>query len=201
MAKTGLKLTDHDDGSLVEMALGGGPEAEAAFFTIYARYHKGVFAHISRFIQEQEEVEDICMESFEKAFKQLDSYRPSNKFSTWIFTIARNTAFDHLDKDKVRGRNKDKMPIDYSDLEHIDVPEDNVSPEDEIISSQDHENFLSCVQGLPDLYREVASMCFVDNLGYKEISEKAGLPINTVKTRISRAKGLIVQMMLDMEEE
>jgi len=41
----------------------------------------------------------------------------------------------------------------------------------------------------------------VDNLGYKEISEKAGLPINTVKTRISRAKGLIVQMMLDMEEE
>lgn len=200
MAKTGLKLTDHDDASLVEMALSGGPESEAAFFTIYARYHNGVCAHISRFIQEQEEVEDICMESFEKAFKQLGSYRRSHKFSTWIFTIARNTAFDHIDKDKVRG-GKDKMAIDYSDLAHIDVPEDNVSPEDEIINTQDHENFLSCIQGLPDLYREVATMCFVDNLGYKEISSKSGLPINTVKTRISRAKGLIVQMMLDMEEQ
>ena len=47
----------------------------------------------------------------------------------------------------------------------------------------------------------VAKMCFIDNLGYKEIAEKTEIPVNTVKTRISRAKNLIVQMMLDMEEE
>ena len=47
----------------------------------------------------------------------------------------------------------------------------------------------------------IARMCFVDNLGYKEIAEKAGIPINTVKTRISRAKSLIIRMMLDIEEQ
>ncbi|MBQ3881552.1 MAG: RNA polymerase sigma factor, partial [Bacteroidales bacterium] len=72
-------------------------------------------------------------------------------------------------------------------------------PEEEIIESQDHENFLSCIEGLPDLYRDVAKMCFIDNLGYKEIAEKAGMPINTVKTRISRAKGIIIRMMTEME--
>ena len=47
----------------------------------------------------------------------------------------------------------------------------------------------------------IARMCFVDNLGYKEIAEKADIPINTVKTRISRAKSLIIRMMLDIEKQ
>ena len=75
-----------------------------------------------------------------------------------------------------------------------------MSPEENVISTQDHENFLYCIDKLPEHYMSIAKMCFIDNLGYKEISEKAGIPVNTVKTRISRAKNLIVQMMLDMEE-
>ena len=140
------------------------------------------------------------MESFEKAFKQLSTYRPENHFSTWIFRIARNTAFDHLSKEKVRGQKIEKMTIDYSDLDPVDVPSDSESPEEEIINNQDHENFLACLNGLSDVYREVARMCFVENLEYKVIAEKTGLPMGTVKTRISRARNLIIQKMLDMEE-
>ena len=189
MAKTGSKHTEKTDLELIRMALGA-PEAEAAFFHLYTRYHTGVSAHISKYVSDPEEVEDICMETFEKAFKQLASYRPQNHFSTWIYRIARNTAFDHIEK----------MTIDYSDLEPVDVPSDSESPEEEIISSQDHEHFLACLEGLPDLYRDVAKMCFIENLEYKTIAEKTGLPMNTVKTRISRAKNIIVQMMLDLEE-
>ena len=76
----------------------------------------------------------------------------------------------------------------------------NIGPDAEIISSQDHEHFLACLEGLPDLYRDVAKMCFIENLEYKTIAEKTGLSMNTVKTRISRAKNIIVQMMLDLEE-
>ncbi len=181
------------------MALGA-PEAEAAFFHLYTRYHAGVSAHVAKYVSDPDEIEDICMETFEKAFKQLASYKPENRFSTWIYRIARNTAFDHLDKEKVRGQKIEKMTIDYSDLDPIDVPSDSDSPEEEIISSQDHEHFLSCLEGLPDLYREVAKLCFIENLEYKTIVEKTGLPMGTVKTRISRAKNLLIRMMLDMEE-
>ena len=199
MAETGSKHTEKTDLELIRMALDA-PEAEAAFFHLYARYHAGVTAHIAKYVSNSDEIEDICMESFEKAFKQLATYRSENRFSTWIFRIARNTAFDHMSREKVRGQKIETTPIDYSDLDPVDVPSDSDSPEEAVISSQDHENFLACLEGLPSLYRDVAKMCFIDNLGYKEIAEQSGLPMGTVKTRIRRAKNIVVQMMLDMEE-
>ena len=202
MEKTGLKLTNIDDDGLVKMALEGSrQESEAAFFTLYARYHKAVSGHIGKYVKESEEIEDICMESFEKAFGKLSTFRTGGKMSTWLFRIARNTAFDHQCKSKVRGQKIEKTSIDNAADDSMDVADDRLSPEENVISTQDHENFLNCVDKLPLHYMTVAKMCFIDNLGYKEIAEKTEIPVNTVKTRISRAKNLIVQMMLDMEEE
>lgn len=199
MDKTGSKLTDLTDAQLVEMALKG--DSQAAYFTLYARYHAGIFAHISRFVQEREDVEDICIESFEKAFKQLARYKPENKFSTWMLTIARNTALDHKDKAKSRGKNVETTSIERrKDRDASDVADDASNPIDEIIDNQIHENFIKSIEGLPDLYREVAKMCFIDNFGYKEIAEQTGIPINSIKTRIRRAKGMITRSMLEMEE-
>lgn len=200
MAETGLKHTDKSDQELIRMALEAAAEEQAAFSQLYARYHAGVSAHIAKYVSEPDEIEDICLETFAKAFKQLSTYRDENRFSTWIFRIARNTAFDHMSRERVRGQKIDKKPIDYSDLDEIDVPSESDSPEEEIISTQDHENFLSCLEGLPALYKDVARMCFIDNLGYKEIAEKSGLPMGTVKTRISRAKNIIIRMMMDIED-
>lgn len=199
MAKTGSKHTDKSDTELIRMALEAAAEQQAAFSLLYARYHASVSAYIAKYVSEPDEIEDICMETFAKAFQQLATYRDENRFSTWIFRIARNTAFDHMSREKVRGKNIEKKPIDYSDLEGIDMPSESDSPEEEIISTQDHENFLSCLEGLPDLYRDVAKMCFIDNLGYKEIAQKSGLPMGTVKTRISRAKNIIIRKMTDIE--
>ena len=131
----------------------------------------------------------------------LETFKPDGKFSTWLFTIARNTAFDHKNKGKLMGKKVEQTPIDVTGDDAINVPADQLSPEDDIISTQDHENFLSCIDNLPEHYMVIAKMCFVDNLGYKEIAEKADIPVNTVKTRISRAKALIIQKMQDMEEE
>ena len=202
MGKTGLKLTDIDDNGLVRLALEGSrSESEAAFFAIYARYHKAVSGPIAKYVKETEEIEDICMESFEKAFGKLSTFNQENKLSTWLFRIARNTAFDHQGKSKSMGRKVEKTSIDNSQDEAIEVADDRLSPEDDIISNQDHENFLYCIDKLPEHYMTIARMCFVDNLGYKEIAEKADIPINTVKTRISRAKSLIIRMMLDIEKQ
>ena len=200
MAETGSKHTEMTDQDLIRMALEAAAEQQAAFSRLYDRYHAGVSSHIAKYVSDPDEVEDICMETFAKAFKQLATYRSENRFSTWIFRIARNTAFDHMSRDKVRGQQLEKKPIDYTDPEVIGVPSESDSPEEEIISTQDHENFLSCIEGLPDLYRDVAKMCFIDNLGYKEIAEKCSLPMGTVKTRINRAKNQIIRMMTDMED-
>lgn len=202
MERTGLKLTDMTDTQVIAAALGEDSAlSQAAFYVLYSRYGKGVKSHISRYITDATEVEDICMETFAKAFKQLSTYSAENKFATWIFRIARNTAFDHLSHDKASIRKAVHLTIDYSALEHIDLPSDDEGPEEEVIGGQDHEQFLLCVESLPELYREAASLCFVENLGYKEIAARTGLPINTVKTRISRARAMITKKLAELEDE
>lgn len=203
MGKTGSKHTDRhlaelSDSELVAMALEG--NSQAAYFALYARYHSGLCANISRFIQDREEIEDICMESFEKAFKQLSMFRPDGKFSTWILTIARNTAFDHKDKDK-RGRIMERTLSGAAENEAVTIADETLGPDERIIKEQMHEKFIKCIEGLPAIYRDVASLCFVDSLGYKEIAEKTDLQINTVKTRIRRSKEMLTDMMLEMEDE
>ena len=202
MVKTGSRLTDWEEADLIKAALGSDSAmSQAAFYTLYTRYNKGVRTHVARYVKDEVEVEDICMESFAKAFKQLSTYKDDNRFSTWLFRIARNTAFDHLSHEKARTHKSVRLTIDYSALEHVDIPSDDDSPEEEVIGSQDHESFLDCVEALPELYREVAKHCFIDNLGYKEIAAKTQLPINTVKTRIKRAKALVIKRMAEEDQD
>ena len=193
-----MKLTDLTDVQLVEKALGEG--SEAAYFTLYTRYHVGVCAQVSRLVQDSAEVEDICMETFEKAFKQLATYRTDMRFSTWILTIARNSALDHVNREKTRSKRIETSSLEQDDSNASKVVDPSVSPEDEYIMSQCQEKFETSIEGLPELYREIARLCFLDNLGYKEISEKTGVPVNTVKTRVRRAKMILTDAMQEDED-
>ena len=195
MGKTGLKLTDDQ---LITAASGGD---QSAFFALWSRYHHSVSAHISKFVQGREDIEDICMESFEKAFKQIGTFRLGSRFSTWMFTIARNTAFDHADRDRLRSGKVETTSISASEDVAGNVPDEARSPEEAIIESQMHDKLVTSIEGLPDLYRHIAEDCFISNLGYKEIARKHDIALNTVKTRIRRAKAIIQEKMLQAEDE
>jgi len=199
MAKTGFKLTDKDDASLVGLALGGD---QMAFLVLYERYRVGVGLHVGQFISLREEVEDVVLESFQKAFQQLSTYRNDYKFSTWLFRIARNTAFDHIEK---QGRQSSNMPTnsiddELSGLSEIIAPTGD--PEADVISSQGYDKLVSAIEGLPDIYRDVARMVFLEYFGYQEIAEELDLPLGTVKTRVKRARDIIMKNIdpLDYED-
>ena len=192
METTGSKLTDMHDEALVKLAT---EQNQAAFIILYTRYNAGVKSHISRYVSQKEDVEDICLESFQKAFSQIGSYNPEYKFSTWLYRIARNTAFDHLSK---HDRQMSYMPTtsiseDFAQLK--DIPTMMHNPEEDIINQQEYDKWLSNIEKLKDDYRIVAKMNLIDNFGYKEISEALEMPINTVKTKIRRAKAQLLKMM------
>ena len=192
MEKTGLKLTDMPDEALAKLAE---EQNQAAFIVLYTRYNIGVKSHISRYVSQKEDVEDICLESFQKAFSQIDSYNPDYKFSTWLYRIARNTAFDHLSK---HDREKSHMPTTFinDDIAELrELPATMHNPEEDIITQQEYDKWLNNIEKLKDDYRTVAKMNLIDNFGYKEISEALEMPINTVKTKIRRAKVMLLKMM------
>ncbi|MGM9785604.1 MAG: RNA polymerase sigma factor [Candidatus Cryptobacteroides sp.] len=192
METTGSKLTKLCDTELVRLAA---QQNQAAFIVLYTRYNIGVRSHIAHYVTQKEDIEDICLESFQKAFSQIESYNPDFKFSTWLYRIARNTAFDHLSR---HDREKNNLPTtsiseDFAELK--DLPATTHNPEEDIINQQEYDKWLTNIEKLKDDYRTVAKMNLIDNFGYKEIADALDMPINTVKTKIRRAKAQLLRMM------
>lgn len=192
METTGSKLTNLSDIDLVRLAA---EQNQVAYIVLYTRYHVGVKSHISRYVIQKEDIEDICLESFQKAFSQIGSYNPEYKFSTWLCRIARNTAFDHLSR---HDREKNNMPTtslndDITELKELPATMHN--PEEDIINQQEYDKWLTNIEKLKEDYKVVAKMNLIDNFGYKEIADALDMPINTVKTKIRRAKAQLLKMM------
>ena len=147
-------------------------------------------------------VDDICSRSFEKAFRQIGSYDPSkSQFITWLRTIARNTALDLLEQEN-RVHNQ-MVSIDdfYKQAMMVDsLPDQMASPLESIIEGEDREETQGYVDKLPALYREVARKRLIEGLQYKEIAQEMDMELNTVRTRIRRAKAIIERMRKQEEE-
>lgn len=141
-------------------------------------------------------IDDICSRSFEKAFRQISSYDPAkSKFSTWLKTIARNTALDTLEQEGRARRKYVSLDDSTVTLPMVDQLGDDVdTPLESIIKEEDNVKTLACIEGLPEIYREIARKRMVDGLQYREIAEETGLELNTVRTRIRRAKAMMDKM-------
>lgn len=146
-------------------------------------------------------VDDICSKSFEKAFRQIRNFDPSkSQFLTWLKVIAHNTALDTLEHENRIQRGYVRLdscagPVSMLDMLH----DDKGTPLDSIIENEDEEQTQHYIDGLPDLYRDVARRRLVYGLQYKEIADETGLELNTVRTRLRRAKAIIEKMKKESE--
>ncbi len=199
MATTGLKPIDE----LVILARNGNG---LAFTALWYRqidqlrsYIKTRFKNIDDY-----DVDDICSRSFEKAFRQIHNFDDSkSQFLTWLCKIAKNTALDSLEKEK---RIHPKNQIVYLDdetqssgLEGIpDLSEDALGT---LIKTESEEERIKYIDRLPELYREVARKRLIDGMKYDEIAENMDLELNTVKTRIRRAKMIIDSLRAEVEND
>ncbi len=143
-------------------------------------------------------VDDICSRSFEKAFRQICSFDPSKaSFGTWLRSIAHNTALDVLESE-VRAHPR-HLTVSIDDSERTAgmaeaIQDDVDTPLESIIRVETRQATAAAIDALPELYRNIARRRLLDGLQYKEIAAELGMELNTVRTRIRRAKMLIDQM-------
>ena len=195
--RTGSKLTDLSDPELVALAKA---QDQMAFVILYQRYHAALSAHVSRFISNREDVEDVCIETFQKAFSRIELYNDAYMFSTWLFRIGQNTAFDHLNRRQRKAENMPVQTIAYGSDTSLDIPSESTSPEDSVINREEYDKWLTVIELLEGDYKTVAKMFLIDNYGYQEIADALGMPLNTVKTKIHRARSKLMKMM-EMSDE
>lgn len=195
--RTGSKLTELSDAELLDRAKA---QDQMAFVILYQRYRNALNAHVSRFLSNREDIEDVCIKSFQKAFSRIGLYNGTYMFSTWLFRIGQNTAFDHLSRRRRKAANMPMQTIAYDSDTSLDIPSEATSPEDSVISREEYDKWLTVIDLLEGDYKTVAKMFLLDNYGYQEIADALGMPLNTVKTKIHRARTKLMRMM-EMSDE
>lgn len=91
------KIIYKEDAELIKEAL---KNNQSAYSRLVEKHHDSVYAYILGIISQTQDAEDICQETFDKAFRNLAFYNPRWAFSTWLFTIAQNTSLDYYRKKK-----------------------------------------------------------------------------------------------------
>jgi len=187
------------DKDLINSALSGD---QNAYTLLMLRYKEGVTLYVQEFLgnlkntegdfELAEEPQDIVQEAFHKAFQALPTYNPQYKFSTWLYNIARNIAIDYARKRKISiGANL--TPDNLKDFANIGSGIKN-SPEDKMISSQEYHTLIGMIDSLDEKYRKPAILRFIKEYEYNEIAQELNLELNTVKTRLKRAKEMLKKM-------
>lgn len=181
------------DYKLVEKAIKGD---EQAYGELMEYYRDSIYFMILKMVSNESDAEDLTIEAFGKAFKNIGAYTPNYAFSTWLFKIATNNTIDFLRKK----RNAQKhVSIDQQDDENNDIyiplPTDANDPEESLVLKQREKLMRSVVSKLNPLYRRLIELRYFKEYSYIEIAEELNLPVGTVKARIHRSKQLLLNIL------
>lgn len=191
-----LSSRAQQDLELVNKAIAGDQNAYAR---LLRRYWDSIYFMLLKMVHNQDDSEDLTIEAFGKAFKNLDNYTPEYAFSTWLFKIANNNAIDFI------RRQKGKMvPIDHQgrnqeDESLIQLPSNALDPEEELIRKQKAILLHELVDQLKPRYSKLVNLRYYQEYSYEEIAKELELPIGTVKAQLFRAKELLSTILKNKE--
>ncbi|MGE5329323.1 MAG: RNA polymerase sigma factor [Deltaproteobacteria bacterium] len=151
------------DEKLVELCKQG---EEYAFEILIQRYHQHLHNFIFNYVENQQLTEDIVQETFIKMIKNINTYKlqSNSKFSTWLFTIARNTITDEIRK----GRIRETVSIDD---EEISVPDSDDRVEDIVLKNEAVNSINTAIDALSPELKSIVILKYYMDFSYKEISE------------------------------
>jgi RNA polymerase sigma factor (sigma-70 family) len=183
----GLSDKARNDLLLVELAKNGN---EKAFSNLLSRYRDSIYYMLLKMVNNTSDAEDLTIEAFGKAFRNLDSFTPEFAFSTWLFKIATNNCIDFIRKKQVTPTLINQLQEDL-DILTVNIQSDLPDPEETLINDQKIAVLRDIVNQLKPRYRNLIELRYYKEYSYEEIAAELKLPIGTVKAQLYRAKSLL----------
>ncbi|MCA6075408.1 RNA polymerase sigma factor [Fulvivirga sedimenti] len=188
-----------EDFDLIDDAVNNGDEQ--AFAKLMERYKRPVYHMILKMVRNVDDAEDLTIEAFAKAFKNLHRFKKDYTFSTWLFRIATNNAIDFIRKKKLETMSLDtSFQDDNGDAVTIDVEDHNLNPQERAIKTQKIELIQLFVTKLPPKYQRLVRLRYFEELSYEEIADELDAPLGTVKAQLHRARELLYDLVKNKKE-
>lgn len=188
---------DREDAELARRAAAG---ALDAFNQLVLRHQDAAYALALRYLGAPEAAEDATQEAFVRAYRAVGTFR-GGKFRAWLLTIVANVSRDELRR---RGRRPERSldigPGDDAGAASLDPPDAAPTPAERAETADLRRALEAALARLPEEWRLIVLLSDVHGLSHDEIARAAGVPIGTVKSRLSRARGRLRDMLIESGE-
>ena len=168
---------------------------QKAYAELMQRYKESIYFMALKMVNNKDDAMDLTVETFGKAFENIEKYKPDFAFSTWLFRIATNNCIDFIRKKRLNVISLHSISEEDSEDRQLQVASDNLNPEETSIKKQESEKLKNIVEQLPMRYRTLIILRYYDELSYEEISQQLDIPLGTVKAQLFRARDLMSNIM------
>lgn len=179
------------DEDLARLAQQGNQDAFALLVT---RYEKQIFSLAYRLVGDYDEAADMAQEAFLRIYQMLHRYDPEKKFFSWMYRVAQNTCLNALNR-----RPSNVVPVERAEEYFSDTTAgETAEPEKDYLNREIRRNIDRAIAELPDNYRDIIYLRYIEDLSYQQIADTLSLPVSTIETRLFRGKKLLQQKLVSL---
>lgn len=165
---------------------------QKAFSHLLDRFWPEVYGFQLKRTQNENDAEDITIQTFARAFDKIDTYDPAYAFSTWLITISKNLHIDLLRKRKRNVLERRESNVNEAIKKVLD---ESPSAEDQLIIEQNLKTLLENIRKLKPTYRKVIELRYFREMSYADIAQELNEPVGNVKVKLLRAKKLLASLI------
>ncbi|GAB4455200.1 MAG: sigma-70 family RNA polymerase sigma factor [Armatimonadaceae bacterium] len=160
---------------------------ERDFERMVLPHRDALYGHALALTHNPDEAEDLVQETTLRALRGFSSFRADGPIRAWLLTILRNLFINGY-----RSRVRAPRSVSLDALENPDpVTPVEPGPERQVFSRMENEALTNAIANLPTEYRDALILSDIRGLSYQEISEQTGVPVGTVRSRLSRARNRV----------
>jgi RNA polymerase sigma-70 factor (ECF subfamily) len=169
---------------------------QKAYAELMERYRDSIFHLCRKMVFNDDDADDLTIETFGKAFQRLKQYTPAFAFSTWLFKIASNHCIDFIRKKRINALSLDKgIATEDGGNIQFTVKDDAPDPIEALEKKQRVEKMRLVVSELKPRYRRLVELRYFEEYSYDEIALELDLPLGTVKAQLYRARDILASVM------